>query len=633
MIAAPVEDVSIVTTLQNENPSNAPSASQAVRELYARLFELESDAILLVDNQSGRVLEVNAAACTLYGYSREEWIGMDHASVSTEPEKTREVSTQHLTRVPLRWHRRKDGAVFAVEATCTHFVWQGRDVHLAAIRDITSRLQADRALAESEARYRVWLEAIPMLAWRCDAQGQCMDCNQRWYSFTGQTPADVRGNGWMQAVHPEDRSRVARRVHDDVMGGEFYECEYRLRRAADGVYRWHLARAYPLKDETGRILAWFGAAPDIEDQKRIERDLQRSEAKYRRLYQSIMDGFVSVTMDGHIVEFNNAYLEMLGYDADEVRHLTYVQLTPDHWHAFEADIVARQILPRGYSDVYQKEYRRKDGSLFPVELRTYLIRDDNTGAPAGMWAFVRDITERKRFEAALQQANSELDRKVIERTARLRELTLELTRTEQRERRRIAHILHEDLQQLLVAAKFRMNDLQERAVDATQRQTVDAGLAVLDQAIQVSRSLTVELRPPVLYELGLRAALDWLVQDMQQSLGLTVDCELSDTPEPASDDVRIFIFEAVRGLLLNVAKHSGVKRANIAIVSDKERGLRIVVEDKGKGVSEATAATPSFGLFSLRERAEALGGRFELESRPDRGTRATLILPGVECTA
>jgi PAS domain S-box-containing protein len=125
-------------------------------------------------------------------------------------------------------------------------------------------------------------------------------------------------------------------------------------------------------------------------------------------------------MDGRIQQFNEAYCQMLGYSPDELLALTYQDLTPSRWHSFEAAIVRDQVVSRKYSNTYEKEYRRQDGTIFPVELRTYLITDEN-GQPAAMWGIVRDITERKQAEAALRQARDELEQRVKERTAELRE--------------------------------------------------------------------------------------------------------------------------------------------------------------------------------------------------------------------
>ena len=135
--------------------------------------------------------------------------------------------------------------------------------------------------------------------------------------------------------------------------------------------------------------------------------LRVSEAKYRRLYESITDAVLTLDMAGHILESNPALEAMLGYSAEQLRRLTYRDITPERWHAFEARILAEQVLPNGFSAVYEEEYRRRDGSVFPVELRTYLLRDDG-GQATGMWAIVRDITERRRGERAISEGERRL---------------------------------------------------------------------------------------------------------------------------------------------------------------------------------------------------------------------------------
>jgi PAS domain S-box-containing protein len=135
--------------------------------------------------------------------------------------------------------------------------------------------------------------------------------------------------------------------------------------------------------------------------------MQSAENLYRHLYKSMRDAFVSVDMQGHILEYNEAYLKMLGYEDHEILQLTYVDLTPEKWRALEERIVREQILPRGYSEVYEKEYRRKDGSVFPVELRTVLLRDE-AGNPFRMWAIIRDITEQKRAREELLRTQAVL---------------------------------------------------------------------------------------------------------------------------------------------------------------------------------------------------------------------------------
>lgn len=141
---------------------------------------------------------------------------------------------------------------------------------------------------------------------------------------------------------------------------------------------------------------------------------------YRKLHESMTDAFVLVSMDGRIIETNRAYQQLTGYSAEELLSLTYVDLTPAKWHDFEAKIVAEQIIPRGDSVVYQKEYRCKNGMIIPVELRTFLLRDEQ-GQPSAMWAIVRDITHRLAQRQQLKAANEQLEQRVAERTRELRE--------------------------------------------------------------------------------------------------------------------------------------------------------------------------------------------------------------------
>jgi PAS domain S-box-containing protein len=133
------------------------------------------------------------------------------------------------------------------------------------------------------------------------------------------------------------------------------------------------------------------------------RELGLAEAKYREVYEGMMDGFAAIDLSGRLVRFNEVFRKLLGYEAAELLTLNYRDLTPAAWHAFEEEILRSQVLVRGYSETYQKEYRRKDGTAFPVELRTCLARD-SAGNPTGMWAIVRDITERVRVEAALRDS-------------------------------------------------------------------------------------------------------------------------------------------------------------------------------------------------------------------------------------
>ena len=205
-------------------------------------------------------------------------------------------------------------------------------------------------------------------------------------------------------IHPDDKAR-----HEESLrrsAATLHPLREELRYVINGEVRWYESIARPELQINGDIL-WDGIMLEITERKRAEEALRESEAKYRRLHETMTDAFVRIDMTGNIQEANRAYQSLLGYTEEELLKRTYEDLTPEKWHAPEARFVAEQVLVNGHSQVYEKEYRRKDGTIFPVELRTFLLRDD-AGQPVGMWAIVRDITERKHAEEERAKLESQL---------------------------------------------------------------------------------------------------------------------------------------------------------------------------------------------------------------------------------
>ena len=231
----------------------------------------------------------------------------------------------------------------------------------------------------------------------------------------------------------------------------------------------------------------------------------------------------------------------------------------------------------------------------------------------------------------LEELNETLEQKVAQRTAQLKELAGQLAQAEHRERRRVAGILHDHVQQLIAAARMRAALVRSRGPQANP-ELLDRLIELLDEAITAVRGLSIELSPPVLAERGLAAALEWLAEDVHEKHGLQVQAGLDTSVEPAGSELADFLFQAVREMLFNVVKHAGVGHAEVHLEQAGEDSLRLAVTDQGRGFAHSVENHPpprknGFGLANIRERLSVFGGELAVQSAPGQGTRITITAP------
>ena len=246
---------------------------------------------------------------------------------------------------------------------------------------------------------------------------------------------------------------------------------------------------------------------------------------------------------------------------------------------------------------------------------------------------VRDlVSQLANLNQTLEQRVAERTAKAVEQAKKLRLLSAQLSLAEEAERRRIAEMLHEDLQQLLVAARMQLAALCKTG-DASEREPIAREIAdALERSFTLTRSLSVELAPPVLYEHGLAAALEWLAAETGKNYNVKVTVEADSSADPEAAEVRIFLFRAVRELLLNSVKHAVGSAVHVTMRHLQPDKIRIIVADAGPGfdptsLDDKRTGSQTFGLLNIRDRAGSFGGKFRINSSRMGGTRVALSLP------
>jgi PAS domain S-box-containing protein len=325
-------------------------------------------------------------------------------------------------------------------------------------------------------------------------------------------------------------------------------------------------------------------------------------------------------------------LSLTGYTAGELTSAELPWGRVTHPEDAAAVLAATEAHPGPYEVTYR--IRSRTGEERWVCERGEAVRDPQ-GRVLGLEGFVSDVTELKRTERALRELTATLEQRVAERTAeaerrarQLRTMAKEVTLAEQRERRRVAQVLHDHLQQILAAAGMQLASLRTAVGTGEARRRLDHTADLLRECVDVSRSLAVELSPPVLNDGGLVAALEWLAERMHTQYGLTVDLSAPPEAEPAAEEVRVLLFHAVRELLFNVVKHAGVSRAALRLERVDDEAVVLTVADEGRGCPEdRLAAGTGFGLSELRGRLELLGGELSFDAKPGIGCHVSLRAP------
>jgi PAS domain S-box-containing protein len=553
---------------------------------------------------------------------------------------------------------RPDGAErIVLERAEIEFDDQGRPLRMVgAVQDITERKRVEQALRDSEHCFRAVLENSLDVAYRRDLQRNRYEyispVVEKVLGFSPQEMRELPVEQVLGRIHPEDAQRVRKELSQVMARGEG-GLEYRFQRK-DGQYCWLADHLVVERNGTSRPLYLTGVVRDVTGQKQMEEELRKwndrlseqvrcrtaqltstvsqlrdeitrraqAEGELQKSSQ-MLEGFFEHTitplafMDRgfNFVRVNEAYARADGKTPEYFVGKNHFELYPDEDNQAIFDQVVQTKRPyRAYARPFA--YPRDPHRLTYWNWQLTPLLND-AGEVQSLVLNLEDVTEQQRAYQELEQ-----------RTRQLQHLAMELSQAEDRERKHLAELLHDDLQQLLAAAKFQLGLLSSRFKNEEMVQEMAGEIKqVLIEAIGKSRGLSHELSPPVLGQSDLCEIFEWMGEQMKAKHGLTVHLDILCPIHVDHEPLRAFLYKTVQEMLFNVVKHANVREARLR-VRRVNGHLWLCVSDKGRGFDpRELGRTPGFGLLSVRERIELLGGRMRIKSTPGKGSIFVISVP------
>lgn len=606
---------------------------QRTEKRFQELMEAAPDAHVIV-NKTGEIVLVNSQTEKLFGYGRHELIGQPIEILV--PERLRGNHAGHragfMANPQARsmgagkelFARRKDSSEFPTEISLNSLESdQGRLV-IAAIRDLTERKQAEKALWESEQRFRELVDLLPIAVYVCDRDGVITQFNRHCVTLWGRAP---------RCGDPQERFNGAHKIylpdgiplsHEDLPIAQVLRQiipqqnrELVIERP-NGSRITVLVNPIPLWNKEREIIGAVNCMVDITDRKRMELRLTKTQEEFISFMDNLPGFAWMKDEDGRYAFMNEYFNESFHINPAACRGKSDLEIFPRD--TAEQFIENDQGVKKSGQVLQTIESFRLDDGIHYGLVRKFPIVNKETGA-SGVGGISIDITERVRAEEQLMET---LDR--------VRTLSHRLDTVREEERGQIARDLHDELGVRLSCLKLDLSSLHTM-VEGTlfprvrMKEKIQSMTDQVDQTIAEIQKLVSQLRPGILDDLGLVAAIEWKCQDFERRQGIpclfkTTLEELTLEPSRATAAFRI-----TQEALTNVMRHAKATavRVQMAVANGS---LILEVEDDGEGIGpEKVADATSLGLMGMRERARSLGGQLEIAGYPGRGTTVRLRMP------
>ena len=484
------------------------------------------------------------------------------------------------------------------------------------------RAKQRRALREVETRYQSLFDGVPVGLFRIAGDMKIVDANPALIELLGYPDREALLAAKAVNFFADAKERHAL-LNTLKRSGivRFFEAQFFRR---DGKIIWAEVNARVIRNERDQVSCYEGTLEDISSRKEAERSLRESEARKGAILDSALDAIVTINEQGRITEFNPAAEKMFGHHRAKIvgRELAEVLIPPSWRDKHRGGL--EHYLAGGPGPMLGKRVEmtalRADGKEFPVELTITRVHLDG---PPMFTGFIRDISERKRAEKQLRDSREQL-----------RGLASYLQSVREEERSRIAREVHDELGQTLTGLKMDLAWLDKKMTevsDSEDLQQFEERLkelpARVDAIIATVRKIATELRPPVLDDLGLEAAIEWQIQEFEKRTGIHCHFHSSLRHLNLDPDRATAVFRIFQETLTNVVRHANATEVNIHL---KEEGDKLILEvqDNGRGLTgRELSGTRSLGLLGMRERATMLDGEVNIIGRQGKGTTVGVRIP------
>lgn len=478
-------------------------------------------------------------------------------------------------------------------------------------QEINERRWMEDVLRKSEEKYRLVVEnaneAIVIIQ-----DGLFRYVNPKAIKIMGYSKEELTSRPFIDFIHPEERDFITERHLKRLKGGSLPNIYSTRIIDGEGTTKW--------LEVNSVLITWMGRPAtlsffnNITERKKAEESLRLLEAAVQQAKDSIIITTANpVRPTSKIVFVNPAFSSMTGYSAEEVIGKPSLILQGPGTEGMDW-VRLESSWSQGKVFYLETVSYRKDGTPFNLEWQIIPLRDEK-GKVTHFVSIQRDITERKVAEEKLREYQKQL-----------RSLASELSLAGEEERRRLATDLHDHIGQTLAITKLKLGALRDLLPSDDSRDFLSEIRSLVEKTINYTKSLTFELSPPILYELGFEATIEWLGEQIQKQHSIIVEMANDGLSKPLDRDVSILMFQIMRELFMNIVKHARAAKVAVAM-KRKGDAIEVMVEDDGIGFDISKVDKNSFGFFSIRERLKHFGGTLVIETEPGAGTRVRLTAP------